>query len=85
MVAVCKGLGITDVCTCDVWKTTNFPEKWRYREGSGKPGMRECLTCHHLLWPLSYVYDCDECTEPTLSDKFPVTLDEEFICFDCAL
>jgi hypothetical protein len=85
MLEVCHNLGITDVCTCEEWDGAKEPGPWRMRPDSGRVGMRECKQCHHLLWPLSYVYDCDECTEPTLTEKFPVDLDEEFLCFDCAL
>lgn len=81
MLDVCADLGITDVCTCDPERVQDLP--WRYRPDSGKVGERECLKCRHLLWPLSYVYDCDECTEPTLSDTFPPP--DDFICIDCAL
>jgi hypothetical protein len=83
MIEVCKDLGITDICTCNPDTTTQGP--WQVRPDSGKVGMNECSTCHHLLWPLSYVYDCDECTEPVLADKFPVPLDEDFLCIDCIL
>jgi hypothetical protein len=81
MLAACKDEGISDVCTCDMERPQNIPS--RIRPNSGRVGMRECLECKHLIWPLSYVFDCDECTEPVLSDTFPPP--DNFICFDCAL
>jgi hypothetical protein len=80
MLEVCNDLGIKDVCTCDPIPALSNS---RIRKNSGITGMRECKECHHLVWPLSYVYDCDECTEPVLSDEFPPVLD--FICYDCAI
>lgn len=83
MLQVAKNLDIVDICTCERVGKSELP--WRYRPNSGKVGMRECLTCHHLLWPLSYVFECDECTEPFLVDHFPIFEDEECLCFDCAI
>jgi hypothetical protein len=83
MVRVCKNLGITDICTCQDAVSLDTP--FRMRPDSGSTGMKECAACHHLLWPLMYVYDCDSCTEPTLSENFPVGLDVVYLCIDCAL
>lgn len=87
MIRVVKNLGIDDVCTCDP-----FPgiAHFRYRPGSdssgGPLGMRECLDCHYLHFPLAYVYVCDECTEPFLLEQFPPPKKNvELLCFDCAL
>lgn len=91
LVALCKNMGIRDICECDDrdWNsaTTSDPRNpdWRIRPNSGPVGMKECTACRCLLWPLSYVFDCDNCTEPTLANKYPVTLDEEFLCFDCQI
>lgn len=88
LIRVCHNMGITDICTCDPQPPL---QHFRYRPGSSSNpyapglGMKECLDCHHLQYPLQYVYDCDECTEPFLIDKFPPPhVEVEFLCFDCA-
>lgn len=81
-VEVFKNLGFWDICECSD-DTKQIPQ--RKRPDSGNPGLTECAKCGHLVWPLTAVYECDECMEPTLSDKYPVSEDEPFLCRDCSL
>lgn len=78
-IEVVKNLGFNDICECEDFR--NKPH--RYRKESGTVGQMECAECHYLVWPLSSVYECDECMELTLSDKYPVRADEVFLCGDC--
>jgi hypothetical protein len=84
MIEVYKNLGFWDVCECDPAEKHG----WRYRKDSGRtgsPGMAECTYCHHLLWPMQYIYECDECLEPFLIDKFPPPMkhQEDLLCPEC--
>lgn len=81
MIKVFKNLGFDDVCECPQ------PAPMRYRKNSGvkgSPGMQECAYCHHLIWPMQYIFECDECCEPILLDQFPAPLIyEDLLCPEC--
>jgi len=84
-IKVYKNMGFYDICECNLDK--DIPTKYirkRVRPNSGIVGEQECVECGYLVWPLSAVFECDECTEPALSDKYPVALDEEFLCSECS-
>lgn len=76
------GMGFHDVCECPVGPP-NKPGPWRYRPNSGKVGIMECTRCGNMLYPLQHIYYCDECTEPTLMDKFPIPIEEPILCEEC--
>lgn len=78
-IRVVKNMGIYDICECAEILG------WKKREDSGTVGQKECVVCKSLIWPLSYVYDCDECTEPALASKFPVLASDKFICHYCEI
>jgi hypothetical protein len=77
-----KEYGFNDVCEC---KTEWGEFETQYREGSGTPGMLECTDCYCLVHPFLYVYECDECMEPTVPDKYTYRQDETFLCDDCIM
>jgi len=79
-VQIVKNMGIDDICECG-----EFKHYGRRREGSGLNGLLECSECHYLKYPLSYMYMCDECTEPALSEVNPLRADIKFYCEDCLL
>jgi hypothetical protein len=73
-----KNLGFYDICDCD-----EGPVDKHVRPDSGNPGQLECLVCHSLAYPFLAIYPCDECTEPTLSDKYPLYPSDPFYCTEC--
>lgn len=82
MIEVYKNLGFYDVCECE------DAHGWRFRKDSGNggsPGMAECTYCGYLIWPMQYIYDCDECMEPFLIGRFPPPLAhvEDLLCPEC--
>lgn len=81
MIEVYKNLGFYDVCECPQ------PTGTRYRKGSGRrgsPGMLECTICHYLIWPMQYIFECDDCCEPILLDQFPAPfIYEDLLCAEC--
>lgn len=80
MIEVYKNLGFYDVCECD---RTEIKGQ-RDRKSMLPSVVMECTYCHYLIWPMQYIFDCDECTEPFLVDKFPpVKYDELLLCPDC--
>lgn len=78
-IEVYKNMGFWDICECEDYR--NIPH--RKRADSGPVGLTECTKCKHLVWPMSAIYQCDECLEPTLSDTYPVSAKDEFLCSDC--
>jgi hypothetical protein len=78
-----KGMGFYDICECDWVEEQEIPVPFRVRPDTGVIGQKECIYCAHLIWPLSSIYECDACAEPTLSDTYPVSEDELFLCQDC--
>ena len=76
-VTIVKNMGITDICECP----GNGP--YSRRRDSGTVGQLECTKCRLLVYPLSYMYECDSCTEPTLAEEFPVSKDSKFLCSYC--
>lgn len=83
-IKVFKGLGFNDICECDIMSTS---DKRRNGNKCKRRGTNqwECMKCRSLIWPMAYLYYCDECTEIVLADHFPVKLSEEFYCEDCLL
>lgn len=77
-----RRMGFTDVCDCDFRDTDNLKNKQR-RAGSGEPGQHECTVCGLLCWPHTQIYECDECCEYTLANKYPLPKDEPFYCDSC--
>lgn len=83
-VKIFNGLGFFDICECDIDDKDRFSKGlYKRRPDSGAVGLAECTQCGSLCWPLSAVYMCDECCEPTLSDSYPVLLSEPFLCNYC--
>lgn len=81
---VAKNLGIDDVCECNIVGTIfNVKPPTKIRENSGKIGQDECTLCGMLRHPLWYIYDCDECCEPTLSPIHPIPKGQAFYCQYC--
>jgi hypothetical protein len=78
-ISVVKRLGIQDVCECE-----DYRDHKQRREGSGKPGQEECSVCGCLIRPMQYIYACDECTEPFLSEKYYLCTNEPALCPYCA-
>jgi hypothetical protein len=81
-IEVVQNLGINDICECVYKPPATHPT--RLRVGSGHPGEIECKICGFLVYPLSYMYECDECTEPFLSNQFSLELNEPALCSDCS-
>lgn len=82
MIEVYKNLGFYDVCECE----EDHGIRYRKDSGaSGSPGMAECPYCHYLIWPMQYLYDCDDCMEPFMIDKFPPAMLHvaDLLCPDC--
>lgn len=77
-----KGMGFYDVCEC--YGNDDFQSiPMRVRPGTGIIGQKECPVCENLLWPMSSIYACDRCSEPTLSEEYPLSESEDFLCQDC--
>lgn len=78
-IALVKRMGIHDICECE-------PFEWvsgRRRANSGVNGMLECSDCFCLIYPLMYMYACDECTEATLATESFQPIKPDFYCEDC--
>lgn len=76
-------LGFTDICECEEESGKSRYQRGVKRSNSGATGQLECKNCGCLLYPFQHLYECDECTEPALADKYPLPVDEPFLCEDC--
>lgn len=79
-IEVFKRLGFNDICECNIKNDMRAVGNKRKRRNTNQ---WECTECRSLIWPMAYLYHCDECTEITLADHFPVRLDKDFYCDDC--
>jgi hypothetical protein len=76
-------LGFNDICTCVDEPGESRMTRGVRRAGSGDTGQLECNYCGMLLFPFQHLYACDECTEPVLADKYPVSTKGDFLCDEC--
>jgi hypothetical protein len=79
-VGIVKRMGITDICECVPFTLVSS----RRRANSGVNGITECRVCEGILYPLMYMYACDECTEPALAEVSYLPVSIDFICDNCA-
>lgn len=78
-VQLCKRMGIDDVCECEPFALIST----KRRANSGVNGILECRECECIMYPLMYMYECDECTELTLAEVSFLPLTPAFYCEDC--
>jgi hypothetical protein len=76
---ICKRMNIHDICECEPHELTMT----RRRPNSGVNGIAECRECTLIMYPLMYMYACDECTEPALADQSYLPEDVVFYCEYC--
>lgn len=81
--AAFRKLGFTDICECENDEGEPRFKRGKMRPNSGDTGQLECKQCELLLFPFQHLYECDECTEPTLADQYPLPAKEPFLCEDC--